>query len=119
KKKLYIVGEHDFRVEHCLLGLPGTKREDVKKVMSHPQALAQCDNYLRGMGVEKVGMYDTAGSAKIIAEGKMEGCAAIASDLAAEAYGMEVLASNIEDDDMNFTRFLLLARNVRTPFRGG
>lgn len=65
------------------------------------------------MNVEKVGMYDTAGSAKLIAEGKMEGCAAIASDLAAEAYGMEVLASNIEDDDMNFTRFLLLARVVR------
>ncbi|CBN76762.1 Trifunctional Chorismate Mutase/Prephenate Dehydratase/Prephenate Dehydrogenase [Ectocarpus siliculosus] len=113
--ELYVIGEHDFRVEHCLLALPGTKREDVKKVMSHPQALAQCDNYLRGMDVEKVAMYDTAGSAKLIAEGKMEGCAAIASDLAAEAYGMEVLASNIEDDDMNFTRFLLLAR---TPVGG-
>ena len=46
--QLYVIGEHDFRVEHCLLALPGTKREDVKKVMSHPQALAQCDNYLRG-----------------------------------------------------------------------
>lgn len=46
-----MIGEHDFRVEHCLLALPGTKREDVKKVMSHPQALAQCDNYLRGYAV--------------------------------------------------------------------
>lgn len=64
------------------------------------------------MNVEKVGTYDTAGSAKMIAEGKMEGCAAIASDLAAKTYGMEVLASNIEDDDVNFTRFLLLARMV-------
>lgn len=64
------------------------------------------------MNVEKVGTYDTAGSAKMIADGNMEGCAAIASDLAAETYGMEVLASNIEDDDMNFTRFLLLARTV-------
>eukprot|EP00903_Cladosiphon_okamuranus_P012334 g11563.t1 len=108
--ELYVIGEHDFRVEHCLLALPGTKREDVKKVMSHPQALAQCDNYLRGMNVEKIGTYDTAGSAKMIAEGKMEDCAAIASDLAAKTYGMEVMASNIEDDDMNFTRFLLLAR---------
>ena len=62
--------------------------------------------------MEKVGTYDTAGSAKMIAEGKMEGCAAIASDLAAKTYGMEVLASNIEDDDVNFTRFLLLARMV-------
>ncbi|CAN0542306.1 unnamed protein product, partial [Ectocarpus sp. 8 AP-2014] len=49
--QLYVIGEHDFRVEHCLLALPGTKREDVKKVMSHPQALAQCDNYLRGYAV--------------------------------------------------------------------
>lgn len=62
--------------------------------------------------MEKVSTYDTAGSAKMIADGKMEDCAAIASDLAAETYGMEVLASNIEDDDVNFTRFLLLARMV-------
>lgn len=64
------------------------------------------------LDVEKVPSYDTAGSAKIISEGKMKGCAAIASDLAAEAWGMEVLASNIEDDHVNFTRFLLLARQV-------
>ena len=47
-KQLFVIGEHDFRVEHCLLALPGTKKEDIKRVMSHPQALAQCDNYLRG-----------------------------------------------------------------------
>lgn len=64
------------------------------------------------LGVEKAPTYDTAGSAKIISEEKMEGCAAIASDLAAEAWGMEVLASHIEDDHVNFTRFLLLARQV-------
>lgn len=114
--ELFIIGEHDFRVEHCLLALPGTKKEDIKKVMSHPQALAQCDNYLRGMNVEKVATYDTAGSAKIISEGQMEGCAAIASDLAAEAWGMDVVASNIEDDSVNFTRFLLLGRQPVSAF---
>ncbi|CAN0510055.1 unnamed protein product, partial [Discosporangium mesarthrocarpum] len=61
------------------------------------------------MGVEKVPTYDTAGSAKMISEGSLKGCAAIASDIASKAWGMEVLASNIEDDDVNFTRFLLLA----------
>lgn len=60
--------------------------------------------------------YDTAGSAKMIAEQGLKGCAAIASDLAAEAWGMEVLARNIEDDDVNFTRFLLLARQVTNFF---
>lgn len=72
----------------------------------------RCPSFGYRMGVEKVAAYDTAGSAKMIAEGNLENCAAIASDLAAEAWGMEVLASNIEDDHVNFTRFLLLARQV-------
>jgi prephenate dehydratase len=107
---LYVIGEHEFRVEHSLMALPGTKIEDLKTVMSHAQALAQCDNYLRGLGVERKPVYDTAGSAKLIAEGKMQGVGAIASELAASTYGLEVLASNCEDDHVNFTRFLLLAR---------
>ena len=82
------------------------------QVMSHQQALSQCDNYLRAMpGVAVVPTYDTAGSAKMIAEKGMTGSAAIASELAAETYGLEILAKNIEDDDVNFTRFLLLARS--------
>ncbi|KAG5178627.1 Trifunctional chorismate Mutase/Prephenate Dehydratase/Prephenate dehydrogenase [Tribonema minus] len=109
--ELFIIGEHDFKVEHSLMALPGTKASEIKQVLSHQQALAQCDNYLRAMpGVERVPTYDTAGSAKMIAEKGMKGCAAIASELAAETYGLEVLATNIEDDHVNFTRFLLLAR---------
>ncbi|CAM9394727.1 unnamed protein product [Chrysoparadoxa australica] len=108
--ELYIVGEHEFRVEHTLMALPGTKLSEVTKAMSHPQALAQCDGYLRSRGIEPDPKYDTAGSAKMIAEGKLEGVAAIASDLAAKTYGLEVLESNIEDDDVNFTRFQLLSR---------
>ena len=107
---LHIIAEHEFRVEHYLLALPGVKREDIKKVMSHPQALAQCDNYLRDLGYTPTPTYDTAGSAKIIKEQNLLDCAAIASDLAGKTYGLDVVESNIEDHDNNFTRFLLLSR---------
>jgi len=107
---LHIIGEHEFRVEHSLLALPGVKRGDIKKVLSHPQALAQCDNYLRAWGVKKEEAYDTAGSAKMIKDQGLYDCAAIASDLAGQTYGLEVIDTNIEDHDNNFTRFLLLGR---------
>jgi len=115
---LTIVGEHEFRVHHCLLAKPGVKREQIKYAISHPQALAQCDNFLRGLGITPVPTYDTAGSAKMIAEDsdKMppqctpDNTAAIASDLAAKTYGLNCLDIGIEDDDTNFTRFLLLSR---------
>jgi len=86
------------------------------KIISHPQALAQCDSYIRNLGVVKEAAYDTAGSAKLIADGKLVGVAAICSEIAARHYGLEILDEGIEDDDGNFTRFLLL-RNapVRIP----
>ena len=113
---LTIVAEHDFRVHHFLSAASGVKKEDIKYAISHPQALAQCDNYLRANGITPIPTYDTAGSAKMISEDKLpkgltrENTAAIASDLAAETYGLNVLASRIEDDPNNYTRFLLLAR---------
>eukprot|EP00546_Thalassionema_frauenfeldii_P013831 CAMPEP_0178927106 /NCGR_PEP_ID=MMETSP0786-20121207/18971_1 /TAXON_ID=186022 /ORGANISM="Thalassionema frauenfeldii, Strain CCMP 1798" /LENGTH=701 /DNA_ID=CAMNT_0020602437 /DNA_START=151 /DNA_END=2256 /DNA_ORIENTATION=- len=114
---LTIVAEHEFRVKHCLLVKKGVKREDIKYAISHPQALAQCDNFLRGLGITPVPTYDTAGSAKMIAEESSmppgctpENTAAIASDLAGKIYGLNCLDKGIEDDDTNFTRFLLLAR---------
>jgi len=119
---LKIVAEHEFRVNHCLLAKEGVKREDIKFAMSHPQALAQCANFLRGLGITPVPTYDTAGSAKMISEGKLpSGCtpentAAIASDLAAKHYGLNCLGVAIEDDDTNFTRFLLLGRTDVVQF---
>jgi len=114
---LVIVGEHDFRVRHCFITRPGVKTEEIKYAISHPQALKQCDNWLRARNIIPIPTYDTAGSAKMLKENKNlpEGCtpentAAIASDLAADTYGMDCRCSNIEDDDSNFTRFLLLAR---------
>jgi prephenate dehydratase len=116
---LTIVAEHEFRVHHCLLVKQGVPKKDIKFAISHPQALAQCDNYLRSLGIKPIATYDTAGSAKMIAENgpKLpEGCtpentAAIASDLAGRTYGLQCLDEGIEDDDSNFTRFLLLSRN--------
>jgi prephenate dehydratase len=120
---LTIVAEHDFRVNHCLLAMPGVKREDIKYAISHPQALAQCDNFLRGLGITPIPTYDTAGSAKMISEGKglpdkctPENTAAIASDLAGITYGLNCLGVGVEDDDTNFTRFLLLARKGVSQF---
>eukprot|EP00617_Octactis_speculum_P027052 CAMPEP_0185748434 /NCGR_PEP_ID=MMETSP1174-20130828/7124_1 /TAXON_ID=35687 /ORGANISM="Dictyocha speculum, Strain CCMP1381" /LENGTH=731 /DNA_ID=CAMNT_0028424107 /DNA_START=14 /DNA_END=2210 /DNA_ORIENTATION=+ len=107
---LYIVAEHTLRVRHCLLAMPGTKKSEVTSVYSHPQALAQCDNYLRRYGMRGEPSYDTAGSAKRIRDEEMQGCAAIASDLAASIYNLDILQKGIEDDDNNFTRFLLLSR---------
>jgi exosome complex component RRP43 len=107
---LHIIAEHELRVEHSLLALPGVKKSDIKRVFSHPQALAQCDTYLRNLGVTKEEFYDTAGSAKMIKEKNLLDAAAIASDLAGSIHGLDVLESNIEDYDINFTRFLLLSR---------
>jgi prephenate dehydratase len=114
---LTICAEHEFRVSHCLLAMPGVKREDIKYAISHPQALAQCDNYLRGLDITPIPTYDTAGSAKMISENNNlpmdctpQNTAAIASDLAAQRYGLNCLAKGVEDDDTNFTRFLLLGR---------
>ena len=107
---LHIVAELDFKVEHTLLVNRGVTNKQIQRVLSHPQALAQCDEYIRARQWEPCAEYDTAGSAKMIKEmGKMD-TAAIASDLAAEIYDLEILDRNIEDDAGNFTRFLLLSR---------
>lgn len=120
---LTIVAEHEFRVHHCLLVNHDVKRDDILYAISHAQALAQCDNYLRGLGITPVAMYDTAGSAKLLSEGgplpekcTAKNTAAIASDLAGKTYKLDCLAEAIEDDDSNFTRFLLLARKDVVPY---
>lgn len=98
-----------LRVKHCLLANPGTTLADVKQVRSHPQALAQCERYLATHGFEPVSYYDTAGSARDLAEHPQPGMAAIASRLAAEMYGLEILDADIEDLPFNYTRFFVLS----------
>lgn len=108
---LPIVGEVQLEITHNLLVLPGTKIEQVRKIYSHPQALAQCERFLRGLpGVSVEATYDTAGSAKLVKEKGLKDAAAIASERAAQVFGLEILKPEIQDFSDNITRFLLVSR---------
>ena len=105
---LRVRAEAILRVRHNLLAAPGTEMADLKRVKSHPQALAQCERYLARRGLEAVPHFDTAGSARDLAESPEPGTGVIASALAAELYGLEILESGIEDLRFNYTRFFVL-----------
>lgn len=107
---LRVTGEYKLRISHSLVALPGTSIHDITEVNSHPIALMQCTEFLNTLPNAKVvEKEDTALSAKWIADNKLEGHAAICGKLAAEIYGMEVLAEGIETNKRNFTRFLSIA----------
>jgi prephenate dehydratase len=111
ERDLPIVGEVELPVIHYLLALPGTKLAGLKRVYSHPQGLAQCERFLRTLvGVEIIATYDTAGSAKMIADGQLTDAAAIASARAGEVFGLVSLAASVQDFDDNITRFLVVGR---------
>jgi prephenate dehydratase len=108
---LPIVGEVELPIVHQLLALPGASIERIRRVYSHPQALAQCEKFLLTLsGVEIVATYDTAGSAKMVADERLEQAAAIASARAGELFGLVPLASSIQDFDGNVTRFIVIGR---------
>lgn len=107
---LYIVGEHFLRVHHQLLGRKGAKLEELKTVHSHVHALGQCRRVIRELGLKAVVAADTAGAARQIAEAGDPTHAALASSLAAEIYGLDVLRANVEDAEHNTTRFLIMAK---------
>jgi arogenate/prephenate dehydratase len=110
--ELPIVGETELTVVHNLLALPGTSLNRIRRVFSHPQALAQCERYVRTLpGVEVVATYDTAGSARLIREGGLSDTAAIASARAAEIFGLDILKAGIQDFEDNITRFIMIARD--------
>lgn len=105
---LRVCAEVILRVHHMLLGVPGARLGDIRYVRSHPQALAQCDGYLTRRGLEPIPAFDTAGSARELAEHPEPQTAVIASALAAELYGLEILDRNIEDSPFNYTRFFVI-----------
>jgi chorismate mutase / prephenate dehydratase len=106
---LKVCGEVIVKIEHCLITNPGTDLEDIKVVYSHPQALAQCRTFLEEFGRELIPTYDTAGSVKMIKEKGLTDAAAIASERAANLYGMQILAKDIADNLENYTRFFVLS----------
>jgi prephenate dehydratase len=114
---LHIVGEYFLRVQHCLITNTGVKMEDIKKAISHPQALGQCAAYLRSHGIKAEQVYDTAGSVKMLKESGARDVAAIASKRAAELHGMQILEEGIEDNPENYTRFLAVGRESIVPTR--
>jgi len=121
RNDLHIVGEYHLRVNHCLLTLPGVALPEVRRVHSHPQALAQCEATLKRLEVETVPEADTAGSARLLCERNDRQAGAIASRRAAQVYGLDILAEDLEDNLANYTRFLVLARqplSVPDPEQG-
>ena len=115
RSKLSIVGETFIPVHHCLLGVEGAKLADIKTVYSHLHALPQCRKIIAEMGWKPVVFEDTAGSAAKVAEMKDPAHGAIASALAAELYGLKILKKNIEDEQGNTTRFIVLSKTAKTP----
>ena len=115
RNNLHIVGEYLLRVRHCLIVNPGVKKADIKKAVSHPQALGQCVGYLRSHKIKAEQGLDTAGSVKALKESGALDTAAIASRRAAELYGMQILEEGIEDNTENYTRFLAIQREPIIP----
>lgn len=107
--KLYIVAEHFLRVHHQLLGLKGASLSDIKTVRSHIHALGQCRDIIRKLNLQSIVSADTAGAAREIAALKDPSAAAIATALAGEIYGLETLKANVEDEEHNTTRFIVLS----------
>jgi prephenate dehydratase len=111
KHGLHLIGEAIVRVDHCVAALPGSSLDDLTEIISHPQAIAQCEEFLTALGISLRAEYDTAGAAKLIADEKLETTGAIASRRAAELYGLRVLAERIQTYPDNYTRFGALSRN--------
>ncbi|MDE5567932.1 MAG: prephenate dehydratase [Muribaculaceae bacterium] len=110
QSNLRIIGEHKKRISHVLAALPGQTIDSLTEVNSHPMALMQCEQFLRRHpNLKMIEHFDTAGSAKEIAENNLRGHAAVCGDYAAKLYGLEILESGIETNRRNFTRFLIVA----------
>lgn len=110
---LRIVGEIGIPIHHCLLALPEQDYRDLRTVYSHPQALGQCRSFIARHHLEARPFYDTAGAAIMLREQRPPATAVIASKLCADLYDLEILQENIEDDDSNTTRFVVLSKNIR------
>ena len=115
KYRLNIYSEYFQKIEHNLLGLPGTKISDIKDVYSHGQALSQCSKFIKSNNLIEHVSADTAGSAEMVSKTKDKTKAAIASSLSAKTYNLEIIKKNIENEKGNLTRFLIMGKNISQP----
>ena len=113
--RLNIYAEYFQKIEHNLLGLPGVKISEVEDVYSHAQALSQCSKFIKSKGLVEHVRADTAGSAEMISRTKDKKKAAIASALSAKTYNLEIIKKSIENEKGNFTRFLVMGKNISQP----
>ncbi len=115
KYRLNIYSEYFQKIEHNLLGLPGTKISNIKDVYSHGQALSQCSKFIKSNNLIEHVRADTAGSAEMVSKTKDKTKAAIASSLSAKTYNLEIIKKNIENEKGNLTRFLIMGKNISQP----
>ena len=113
--RLNIYAEYFQKIEHNLLGLPGTKVSEIKNVYSHAQALSQCSKFIKSNNLTEHVRADTAGSAEMVSKCKDKTKAAIASSLSAKTYSLEIIKNNIENEKGNLTRFLVMGKNISQP----
>ena len=113
--RLNIYAEYFQKIEHNLLGLPGTKVSEIKDVYSHAQALSQCSKFIKSNSLIEHVRADTAGSAEMVSRNKDKTKAAIASSLSAKTYNLEIIKNNIENEEGNLTRFLVMGKNISQP----
>ena len=115
KHRLNIYAEHFHKIEHNLLGIPGAKISDIKNVLSHAQGLSQCSNYIKKNNLIENVRADTAGSAEFISKNNKISDSAIASKLSAKIYKLDIVASSIENEKGNTTRFLIMGKSMHQP----
>ena len=113
--RLNIYSEYFQKIEHNLLGIPGTKVSEIKDVYSHAQALSQCSKFIKSNNLTEHVRADTAGSAEMVSKSKDKTKAAIASSLSAKTYNLEIIKKNIENEKGNLTRFLVMGKNISQP----
>ena len=115
KYRLNVYAEHFHKIEHNLLGIRGAKITDIKNVLSHAQGLSQCSNFIKKNNLIENIRADTAGSAELISQNNKISDAAIASKLSAKIYKLDIIASNIENEKGNTTRFLIMGKSIQQP----
>lgn len=115
KMDFFIVKEYYLRIKHCLIGIKNSNIDKIKFVHSHPQALAQCSDFIYKNNYIAISEYDTAGSVIIVKDKNSIEHAAIASELSAEIYDMKILLKDIENNKDNYTRFFLISKSIIEP----